>query len=151
MKRVLFSLMLLFVATSAYGLDKCMSGSYYNPETSGQGFDIQVSNETIVVYFYGYAGQSHYWFLANGVNQNSEEIYLTAYETAKDDDGNVWYPKVGDMTIYTWEDPAKLTFSWDFSLDLARLGDPNVTTPWCNFMCQGDETVTALFRPINCE
>lgn len=147
MKRVLLSLLLLLAAGSAYGLDKCMSGSYYNPDKNGQGFDLQVSDETIVVYFYGYAGKSHYWFLGNGANQNSEEIYLAAYETSKDDDGEVWYPKVGDMTIFTWEDSAKLTISWNFKYDLDR----PIAIPWCNSMCKGDETVVALFRPLDCE
>lgn len=151
MKRVLLSLLLLLVAGSAYALEKCMTGNYYDPASDGQGFDLQVSDETVVVSFFGYAGNSKYWFLGTGANQDSDEIYLTAYETEKDDNGDVWYPKVGDMTIYTWEDPNKLSISWNFSLDLDRLNEPGIAIPWCNSMCQGDETVVALFRPIDCE
>jgi hypothetical protein len=128
-----------------------MSGSYYNPSTSGEGFDLQISENTVVAYFFGYNGSENTWLIGSGANETVDGVTtIDAYQT-ENFEGEVLYSKTGTMTIVE-ESETDLFISWTMEYDYARLRQPGVTMPWClTGMCFGDKEVTALFRPTLCE
>ena len=62
-------LVLMLFSMNVMALDICHSGSWYNPETDGQGFSIEVGNRfdngkpQVVVYYYTYDSQGFPIFL----------------------------------------------------------------------------------------
>ena len=146
MKRILLSLMLLVLAGSAFALEPCKSGSYYNPVTDGTGIDLQVSEDVIVLYRYAYlAGHADYWVGAVE-NDNSGEWVFDMNQTFATNDG-VGQAEAG-TTVITELENGNLLFSWNWSFDHGL----NKAIPWClGAWCSGEEELIPLFLPHKCE
>lgn len=149
MKKLFLTFALVLAGiSSAWALDPCKSGAYYNPETNGTGIDIQVSDETIVVFRYGYlGGHADYWVGATA-NDDSGEYVLKVNQTFATEDGVGQY-NVGSVILTEIED-GNLLFEWNYQLDVGKPGDYSI--PWClSSQCYGEEVVVPLFLPHDCE
>ena len=128
MKSLLASVLLL-ISGSALGLDECLSGSWYEPATSGQGVNLEVHPEAVVAYFYTYhTGKEFYVLVGENVEDADGVLQLRAFETV----GESSFPKaeleVGYASFELLED-GTLLFQYDFQLDADRL--PYAAIPWC--------------------
>jgi hypothetical protein len=142
-KAFLFGTLLVFASTG-WALDPCYSGSYYNPETVGTGIDIQVSEDIVAVYRYGYLGTPNYWVGATENIGDFIEVDMSA--TRYLEDGTITEFVVGDVTLAPTE--TGLHFTWHWSLDLRR----DTAIPWClGEQCVGEEELIPLFNPTPCE
>jgi len=147
-KLILFFALMLAGIGSAYALDPCQSGAYYNPETNGTGIDLQVGQDRIVLFRYGYLnGSSDYW-VGTAANDDSGEWIFSVSQTfgsngqSQGNVGGITLTEMGDGT---------LGFEWGYSLDLKKMG-AGVAIPWCiGGQCTGAEIVEPLFLPHDCE
>ena len=67
MKKFLIVILLLLFTTPAMALDKCMLGSWYDPDRSGEGINLQVVGEITVIHFYTFNyNDDETWFILLG-------------------------------------------------------------------------------------
>ena len=151
MKRFILSLVLLAGAAgivgSAQALDKCYSGSYYDPTASGSGIDIQVSDERIVLFRFGYLGSYNIWWTS--VAANDGNLIFDLMQTIGSEGSNTNH-EVGTLTLTPWADNnTRLIMDWNITLDLTKEVSG---IPWClTSGCSGSKEMVALFRPTRCE
>ena len=147
MKLVIFVLTMLFAAP-ALALDKCYSGSWYEPETSGEGIDLQISDEKVVLYRYAYLNGSPNYWTASVDNSDSAVLNFTAYQSMKVDSGIEVFD-IGSITLTTNPpENSRMIMEWDYDIDLDKIGSG---TLWClSGGCSGSQELTHLFQPIEC-
>lgn len=133
----LFAIALLAVSANAFALDACFTGSWYDPENPGEGINVEVLDDILVVYFYDESGQ---WTFFQG-----DEEKLDMYQPwagGNDDVGDGYFVPVDNNTV---------EFGFDQLLDLR-----DVTfwrpIPWClRSDCERDFVFRRLTQPIPCE
>jgi hypothetical protein len=145
MKRLflLFTLITLFV-TPVLAIDTCLSGSYYNPETSGTGIDIQVRDDKVVLYRFATLGSAPAWWTGVASNDSDLVLVFPMYQTFQGTTANV-----GSLTLIPDEfDSTKFYMEWDYIMDLTNVGS---TMRWCLIGdCSGAEDIQVLFQPVPC-
>ena len=148
MKKVLIAILALLFAADAYALETCDTGSWYDPDRAGEGINLEVTEGTVVMYFYTYAEGSHAFYV--GVGENDDELVeLTLYETVP---GSLLeFPKeeleVG--TAILEKEEGFLLWSYHLSLDADSLGNGHL--PYCvGFHCDGDLIYERLTQPVAC-
>jgi hypothetical protein len=150
--KVLLTLALLFFVGTASAMDRCMTGSWYDPSKNlHEGLNLEVTDSTVVAYFYTYrffdkVGQN--WVVFAGENGNP--AIIPAYDIVSD---GVEFPtveyEVGEGT-FTQVDNFTLVWSYDFKLNLDQ-DDPNTVTPWClNGDCNKSFLYKRLTNPVPC-
>lgn len=144
MKTVVFLLAAL-LPISGHAIDACMSGSYYAEATNGTGIDVQIGDETAVLFRYGYlAGDSEYWVGA-AANDDDSVLEFDAFQTYGPGGGEQM--NVGTMSIDVI-DGETLLFSWAFHFDARK----STALPWClSADCGGTEELKAIFQPRPCD
>ena len=150
--KLLFSLcaLLLIFSAPVLAMDGCYSGAWYEPATSGEGIDIQVSTEKVVLYRYAYLnGVPNYW-VTNTPNSNDLTLHFVAYQTLMND-GVIDVFDVGSISLTPDpDDTKKMRMSWDYDIDLSKIGEGSI--PWClTSGCAGSKELVSLFRPTECE
>ena len=141
----------LLLSTSAFALDTCYTGSYYEPATDGEGIALQVSEDRVVLYRYAhFRAVPNYWV---GVLDNDQPdgtvLTFRAYQTLNVE-GDIASYDVGTITLTPNGDAFDL--SWDYDIDISKIGDPDVSIPWClNSDCSGSKELISLFRTASCE
>ena len=125
LKAVLAGVLTLWASTSL-ALDKCDSGSWYDPASNGQGLSVEISETiywdkpNVVVYYYTYDGQGvPFWFVGTG-NQTSRSdpgvvldfsafVGLTPPDYTNTDDlieleaGTAVFTVHGDTATFNWQ------------------------------------------------
>lgn len=145
--KLIFASILLLLSGPAFGLDKCFTGSWYEPATSGQGVNLEVTEDLVLGYFYTYdADKQFYLFVGPNKEDEFGGLELTAYETV----GSSPFPKeelmVGNVWINAF-DSGKLSFSWNFELDADKWAGSGI--PWC-LGCDGSLELVRLTNPLGC-
>jgi len=142
----------LLMSGSAQALDKCMTGSWYDPDVKFQGISIEVLNTSTLVYYYTYSffnKTDQNWVLFEGSNGNPAS--LVAYDTVPSYTNLEFDPIL--YIIGTGEvqqlDNDTILFSYDFDLNL---DNPDyLNTPWClDGECKREFVYTRLTQPIPC-
>ena len=139
---------LLLFSGPAMALDPCYSGSWYNPETAGQGFNLEVYEGLVVAYFYSYDDLNNKQFYV-GVGPNSEEnpLILDVWETVGTADWPKHSNKIGGFK-FDPIDGDNLVVEWGFQLDV----DKNGAIPWCLYdHCRGGMHMYRLTNAGACD
>lgn len=114
-----------------------MSGSFYDPENSGQGINVEVLENAIVVYFYGHGGK---WKFFQG-DDNGLDMYQPYGDDSIGKVGSGYFIPLDDNTV---------EFGFDMQLDL-ELIDRGYATPWClRSDCAREYVFERLTQPIPC-
>ena len=130
---------LLLLSTPLLALDKCMSGSWYDPGNSGEGITLQVLGDTTLGYFYTFGSAGKAWYIMLG-----EDTSMTMIGTVKSG-GVITEAEVGQAYI-TVIDNNNIIFEYDLSLDVDDAFD------WClSGFCQGTYAYKRITSPIPCE
>lgn len=121
----------------AVSIDACMSGSFYDPEAPGEGINVEVHEDFIIVYFYDASGS---WMFLQG-DDNGLDMYQPY------GDGQVH--KVGDGFFIPLNDN-EVNFGFDQLLDIRDVTFER-PIPWClRSDCEFDKILTRLTQPIPC-
>lgn len=146
MKLLLITLITLFSA-NAFALDQCYSGAWYEPATSGEGIDLQVSDEKIVLYRYAYLnGKPNYW-VTSLPNTDTDTYQFRANQTLKSD-GVIDVYDVGTITLKTSE--GRLMMSWNYDINIQQSAAGG--SIWClSGECSGSKELIRLFQPVACK
>jgi hypothetical protein len=151
MKRLcyVFAALLALYAAPALALENCDSGSWYDPDRAGEGINLEVTDSTVVMYFYTYSEGSHAFYV--GVGDNDDELVeLTLYETVP---GSLLeFPKeeleVG--TAFVEKEEGFLLWSYHLSLDADKVDNGHL--PYCvGFHCDGEFVYERLTQPVACQ
>lgn len=165
MRKLLLGLMLFAFSGTLWGLEACHTGSWYDPTQGGEGINVEIVKNQVLVYFYTWSefqvdvgteeepefktGYKQEWFVFQGPQPVGRIALLKAYDVFKTEDTpwNSSTVEVGSGTLETIGDNT-LIFTYDFVLDLNR-SDP---TPWCLHLGCSDELLyTRLTQSIPCE
>jgi hypothetical protein len=132
---VLFSSQVL--ARSA-PIDACMSGSFYDPEASGEGINVEVTESYVLVYFYDMSGT---WMFLQGANDGRPlEAYQNWY-------GNTYNVGSGYFIPAGYDN---VEFGFDLLLDVRDVTFER-PIPWClRSDCARDFEYQRLTQPIPC-
>ncbi|HKJ18503.1 MAG TPA: hypothetical protein VJ984_14210 [Xanthomonadales bacterium] len=79
-----------------------LSGLWYDPELDGEGFNVLVADNTLVVYFYGYDSDGErLWLIGtvSGTFRFGEDIYVDMFKAIDGDFGN---PVPSDESLVKW-------------------------------------------------
>lgn len=142
-------LLLLALTAPAFALDRCYSGAWYEPASSGEGIDLQISDEKVVLYRYAHLnGAPNYW-VTSTEQSDSAVLNFTAYQTMRTITGIEVFD-VGSLQLTTNpQENSQLIMAWDYDIDLSKV---NGATPWClTGGCSGSKELTHLFQPIKCK
>jgi hypothetical protein len=116
----------------AEGLDPCMSGSFYDPDAPGEGINVEVLEDQVVVYFYRADGV---WFVLQ--------------------DGEVYQPYAGEIYdvgrgVFEPISQDEVYFSYDLLLDSTQVSQHR-PIPWClRSDCEDEMILQRLTQPIPC-
>jgi hypothetical protein len=148
--------------TAGYGLNGAISGSWYNPDQSGQGWVVEVvSNpsgpDQFVAYFYGYENGEQLWLIGSGPDIVGSTVTIDMVRTSGADWGNnfnrddVVREVVGSMAFQFSDcNSASVTFTPDggglsaFSTNMIRL--TNIASLDCSLLNAGQ--VDRIGRPL---
>jgi len=149
MRTLLFTILLSSFAVPALALDKCYSGSWYEPETSGEGIDLQISEGKVVLYRYAHLNGSPNYWTSSLNNSDSAVLNFTAYQTMRTATGIEVFD-VGSITLTTNPpENSRMIMEWDYDIDLDKIGSG---TPWClSGGCSGSKELSHLFQPVTCK
>lgn len=149
--RILITIILALMMTSpVLALDKCMSGSWADPDIKGEGISLEVHEDTAVAYFFTYTffdRMAQNWVLFVGPPD-----HMKAYDTVPFAFDPIEY-EIGTGSLFQI-DHNTLQFTHDFSYDLDQVEDPlSITvTPWClDERCEHVFRYKRLTQPIPCE
>lgn len=121
---------------SPVSIDACMSGSFYDPENPGQGINVEVLENAVVVYFYDADGN---WFIFQG-DDNGLDMYQPYGEGVS---------KVGSGYFIAVDD-SSVDFGFDMQLDLRDISAQR-PIPWClRSDCAQAFEYKRLTQPIPC-
>jgi len=152
MKKILLTIVLLLFSFPAFAVFDCQSGSWFDEERSGEGANVEVLNDTVLAYFYSHSAFGQEWFVLQGPRPVGDTVLFTVHDVVKlsEDPWEIISQEVGVASIeFIGEDA--LIFSFNYSLDLNRLGEEDIVTPWClHEQCSGEFLYTRLTRPIPC-
>jgi len=148
LKAILVTL-LLTLSTSLVALDKCITGSWFIPETNYRGINVEVLDNTTVVYMYTYNffdETEQNWLLFQG---NPDD--LSIYDTVPFGTDPILY-KIGKGKITQISNNLiELQYSLTLNLDLLN-NEERPGTPWClDSRCSATAVYTRLTQPIACE
>jgi hypothetical protein len=130
----------LCASFSAHALDTCLSGSWFNPERSGEGMDINITEDVVVAYWFGHLDGTA-WFVAVGPNDGAK-VQLDIYQTLEGGDEKIIEDKIGEMQISHDE---FMLIDYQLHLDLRQLGAENIAIPWClSQFCSGSWQYSSL-------
>ena len=130
---------LLLLSTPLLALDKCMSGSWYDPENSGEGITLQVLGDTTLGYFYTFGSAGKAWYVMLG-----EDTSMTMIGTVKTGEV-ITEAEVGYAEI-TVIDNNNIIFDYNLNLDVDDGFD------WClSGFCSGNYAYKRITSPIPCE
>jgi hypothetical protein len=120
----------------AVSIDACMSGSFYDPEAPGEGINVEVHDDFILVYFYDMSGE---WMFLQG-DDNGLDMYQPWADGVSKVGSGYFIPLDND----------NVEFGFDQMLDLR-----NVTferpIPWClRSDCEFAKVLVRLTQPIPC-
>lgn len=150
--RFLILLAVLMLSAPAAALDRCMTGSWSNPDAAHEGVNVEVlAEDRALAYWYTYRffdRMEQNWLLFVGAPAD-----LVAYDVLPWAPGPIEY-KVGTGTL-TAVDQNTIQFSYDFTLELDQLDDPEWSpdsgSPWClDERCAGVMVLKRLTQPIPC-
>jgi len=149
-KYLFMTVMLLFSGT-IFALDSCVTGAWASPDPawSGEGISVQVlPQDKVVVYFYRPGTTNSRWYLFVGERPADGEDYveLTAYSAIGYGSGGVRHIGTGSLNV-TGDNT--LEFSYEMKFDLSKLGDPDISIPWC-IGCNNTFEYVRLTTPIPC-
>jgi len=124
-------------------LDTCFTGSWYEPATDGEGINIEVTEDTVVGYFYTWKNGSRDMYVLSGYNTqlgfataDAFASYLAMGEHTTEKVGTIALESGDENTLY---------FAWDWKTDW-KTGDT------CRVdSCVGTRTLTRLTQPIGCD
>jgi len=137
--KTLLIVILLSISFPLFALDKCMTGSWYDPDNSGSGVDIQVLGDFTTVKYYAYGSSRQAWYVMNGEGGNLNMI-ATVYDAGvvtEHDVGSAHIEQIDNNTI---------TFDFDINIDVDNGFN------WClSDFCQGNLTYTRITTPIPCD
>lgn len=137
MKYLLTLLLALGMTTSVQALDNCVTGSWYDPENSGSGINVEVMDDVVVVYYYT-PGR---WLSFLGANDLPYSVDLNLYQTTSE---GTRYAGDGSIDII---DNDTMVFNYMQQYDFWR---EDATIPWC-IGCTGTFEYVRLTQPIPCE
>ena len=146
MKWILAALLLL--SGPAMALDKCYSGSWYNPGTEGQGFNLEVYDNLVLAYFYTYDDMDEKQFYV-GVGENNpyDPLIIDVWETYEQPDWPKGSWKVGGFKFVP-NGGDNLYVEWSFQLDV----DKPYSIPWCYYQhCRGALDMVRLTNAGACD
>lgn len=145
--KTLMLIVLLLMAAPAIALDRCMTGSWYDPDVQHEGLVVEVLPEVTVAYWYTFQffdALAQNWLVFQGPPHA-----LAAYDVLPYAGGSDLYEVgVGELLAL---DENTLLFAFDMDLNL-DITTPDTVTPWCLHVgCAGVYTLTRLTQPIICE
>lgn len=130
------TLAFLLLFGTAQAADSCLSGSFYDPEASGEGIVVEVLETQTVVYFYR---SDNAWIVLQGTQGN-----FTAYQSWNNGVAEVG---AGDL-VFLDEDTVAFSYSLLLDVDIITFEQP---IPWClRSDCWGDYTFVRLTQPNPC-
>lgn len=137
MKAFLLSILLMF-SGSAMAFDSCMTGSWYEPATNGEGLNVEVlTNGKVVAYFY----KSDEWFAMSGPSEDG----LADLRMLSTRGPGTEAREVGSASVLV-VDNNTIIFDWYVEFDFAKTG---TGIPWC-IGCYGTREMTRLTEVIPC-
>lgn len=137
MRKLILALLLGFMVGPVLAEDSCLSGSFYDPAVPGEGINVEILENTTLVFVYRTEGD---WFLLQGSEGN-----FGAYQPWAGEVANVGR---GDLVFL---DNDTVRFSYDLLLDLTQ-ANPGRPIPWClRSDCYADTVLTRLTQPTPCE
>lgn len=135
MKKLLLAMLLLLPGVAA--ADGCLSGSFYDPENSGWGINVDVLEDQTVVFVYKDDGD---WLVLQGNSPN-----FGAYQKWAD---GVTEVGTGDFVFL---DNDTVFVSWDLVLDINLISFAR-PIPWClHTGCEYDGELVRLTQPVPCD
>lgn len=142
MKRFLFCILLsLGIVETVQAFDNCMTGSWYDPEISGSGINIEVLDSQVIAYYYRGAGETRDWFTMSGPRPEDDLVGLKFKEFTTG--GNM---VSGDAYIEIL-DTNTIQFGYVREFNFNELGSG---IPWC-IGCVGEFQYVRLTAPIPCD
>ena len=140
--------------TAGDGINGAFSGTWYNPEQNGQGFNIEVAShpsgaDQFVAFFYGYGDTGeHIWLLGSGFDIDGDTATVDVIRTEGVGFGGDYDPElfafdtVGSMTFTFADcDSGSVSFTPDggdlsaFTMDIIR--NTNIASLDCSLLSAG--------------
>lgn len=146
--KFLLTFLLAIFSLNAMALDKCMSGSWYDPQRDGEGINVEVdATNMTVAYFYTFdRNESKAWYTLLG------DGYLAMFDTFKVDDKYLEFrteTQLVGSAILEPLTPDAMYFIYQFDLEYKDGKKYEcVTTP--DFSCNGRYLYRRLTQPIPC-
>ena len=147
--KMFISLILICVLTqSAWALDKCMTGNWYDPTTDdGRGFALEVleNRNMAVAHFYDWYGGRRDHFIFSGDNlPDDETFYFNAFQSlVSGTAAGTQYVGGGEIT-YIDNNSVLFEYTWQYN----HLNTSN-TMHWC-IGCSSIGEYNRLTQPIEC-
>lgn len=143
--KFLLAIALLIFAQSSFGLDRCMTGSWYDPERDGEGINIEVLEGQTFGYFYTYGLNNHkVWYLFQGKDDRNLTMYGTL-KTSEDPFKAAEYD-VGTASIRVFDEDFML-FEFQLRTDLS---EDNAHKFCLANYCEGKYLYERITTPIPC-
>lgn len=143
--RKLLSLLLLLFSFNVFAMDRCMTGSWYDPDFVGQGVNIEVNSDSLVVaYLYAFVEKRQTWWSMVG------DRFLTMETTVLLDDED-YVSKTLDVGVAEFEviTDDVIYFQYRLLVDV----DPFTNEPKLCLAdyCSGEYLLKRLTQPIDCD
>ena len=144
--KTLLTILLLMISGSAMALDACLTGSWYDPEQSGFGINIEAHQGFTGAYLYTFDKNLRpIWFVMVG-----KEV-LTMSVTAVVPDNDKFIAKELDVGVAEIIPVAEGLIRFRYSL-IAEYDTEKGKLVLCNGdHCDGDYLFTQLTKPIACD
>ena len=141
MKTLLITLLLL-ISSSAFALDSCYTGSWYDPARDGEGISIEVLGATTAGYFYTFnSNGKQQWFTLIG------DSVLTMYSTQLVS-GNPFTSQTEAVGMAEITPLTNDTLSYEFDQEFRYKN--GVLKPCNGNTCEGSYTYIRLTQPVPC-
>lgn len=157
--KYIIALFALLFSFNIYALPNCATGSWYDPAKSGEGLNMEVTEDLVVVYLYTYGAM----YDDLGYAMAGKQFFVAVGENVEDEDGFVNLRISETIAVPGWPKPqlnvgsakvavidGEMLFSYNLTLDADKLLDPGVAIPWC-IGCTRDLVYVKLTNPIQCE
>lgn len=154
MRLAILLLIINILTTPAFALDRCLSGSWYEPFTEGEGINLEISDELVVGYFYTWKDGFRDMYTLTGYNETDasnapwfdEFVTLTGHASFLLDGLHQTF-QVGHAAIEVLSDDI-LILAWEWEADW---GDSDTPIPQCTrYECSGVRVMLRLTQPIEC-
>lgn len=151
--KAIIVILLCALSQPASAIDRCMTGSWFDPSRSHEGINIEVLGDNqVVTYWYTYRffdAREQNWLVFVG-----QPAQMAAFDIRLGSD-NLIEMEVGSGALTQVND--NLTFDFDLVLELDQLDfggvvDPDIRTPWClDERCVGTLHLQRLTQPVPCD